>query len=117
MIQQHKTKEIDFHNKLNELQTKIEDFEVIDINEYILEKRVKSYCKDCGKEKNYTKDFCNTCNNIRFKSKINYGLFTTGWVTASLACSFFFPTATILSFGLCSGTLVSLTYQSYNSFI
>jgi hypothetical protein len=117
MLQQHKTKEIDFHNKLNELQSKIEDFEVIDIDEYMYEKRVKTYCKDCGKEKNYNKDFCKICNNLRFKSKINYGIFTSGWISASLGCSFYFPTASMLSFGLCSGTLLSLTYQAYNSFI
>jgi hypothetical protein len=117
MIQQHKTKEIDFHNKLNEIQAKIEDYEVIDIDEYINEKRVKSYCKDCGKEKNYAKDFCIKCNDIRFKSKVNYSLFTTGWVIASLASSFYFPTSTMISVGLTAGTLLSLSYQTYNSFI
>jgi hypothetical protein len=90
MLQQHKTKEIDFHNKLNELQAKIEDYEVLDIDDYINEKRVKSYCKDCGKEKNYNKFFCKDCENIRFKSKVNYGLFTTGWIGASLTSSFYF---------------------------
>ena len=117
MLQQHKTKEIDFHNKLNELQAKIEDYEVLDIDDYINEKRVKSYCKDCGKEKNYNKFFCKDCENIRFKSKVNYGLFTSGWISASIGCSFYFPTASILSVGLSAGTLISLSYQAYNSFI
>jgi hypothetical protein len=98
MLQQHKTKEIDFHNKLNELQAKIEDYEVIDIDEYINE-------------------FCKDCNDIRFKSKVNYGLFTSGWISASIGCSFYFPTASILSVGLSAGTLISLSYQAYNSFI
>lgn len=118
MIQQEsKNKEIDFHNKLNEIQAKIEDYEVLDIDEYMNENRVKSHCKDCGKEKTYNKKLCKECNNLKIKSKINYGLFTSGWISASLACSFFFSTTTILSFGLSSGTLLSLTYQCYNSFI
>jgi hypothetical protein len=108
-------KEVDFHIKLNELQAKIEDYEVLDMDEYMKEKQVKSKCKECSREKAYNKDFCSICNKIKFKTKVSYAIFTTGWLSASLISSFFFSTSTIISFGLSSGTLLNLTYQAFNT--
>lgn len=109
--QKTETKEIDFHNKLNELQAKIEDYEVIDIEDYMKEKRVKSQCKECSREKAYNKDFCSECNNIKFKERISYGVFASGWIAASLASSFFLPVTSMLSIGLTCGTLSNLVYK------
>lgn len=110
---QHKTetKEIDFHNKLNELQAKIEDYEVIDMEEYMKEKQVKSQCKECSREKAYNKEFCSICNKIKFKEKMSYGVFASGWIIASLSSSFFLPTSTMLSLGLTCGTLANLGFK------
>ena len=112
MLQQKKEiKEIDFHNKLNELQAKIEDYEVIDMEEYMKEKQVKSQCKECSREKAYNKDFCSECNSIKFKTKVSYGIFTSGWIVASLTSSFFLPIPSMLSIGLTSGTLANMIYK------
>lgn len=113
MEQQYKIKEIDFHIKLNELQAKIEDYEVLDIEEYIIENRIKTYCKECSKEKFYNKDFCEECNKLKFEKKIGYGIFTSGWITASIVSSFFFSSTTVLSVGLSTGTLLNLTYNLF----
>lgn len=109
--QKTETKEIDFHIKLNELQAKIEDYEVIDMEEYMKEKRVKSQCKECSKEKAYNKDFCSECNQIKFKTKLSYGIFASGWLVASLSSSFFLPVTSMLSVGLTCGTLANLGFK------
>ena len=62
--------EINIHIKLNKLQTKIEEYEVFDIDEYINEKRIKSFCKECSREKSETKEFCKICSKQKFKSKL-----------------------------------------------
>jgi hypothetical protein len=115
MLQQKKEiKEIDFHNKLNELQAKIEDYEVIDMEEYMKDKQFKSKCKECSREKAYNKDFCSICNNIKFKTKVSYGVFASGWIVASLASSFFLSTTSMLSIGLTCGTLANLGFKLFD---
>jgi len=115
MLQQKtETKEIDFHNKLNELQAKIEDYEVIDMEEYMKERQVKSQCKECSREKAYNKEFCSECNKIKFKTKMSYGVFASGWIAASLTSSFFLPTTSMLSIGLTCGTLANLGFKLIN---
>ena len=112
MLQQKtEIKEIDFHNKLNEPQAKIEDYEVIDMEEYMKERQVKSQCKECSREKAYHKEFCSICNKIKFKEKMSYGVFASGWIVASLSSSFFLSTSTMLSFGLTVGTLANLGFK------
>ena len=104
-----KPKEILDHDKLNELQRRLEDFEVIDLEEY----KVKSYCKNCANEKSKSKEACKTCLQESFKSKINFSLFTGGWVVGSLISLFFVNNYSVVSFGLASGNIINLLNKIY----
>ncbi len=99
-----KQKEILDHNKLNELQKRLEDFEVIDLEEY----KVKSYCKNCANEKSKEKEACKACLKQNFKEKVKFSIFTGGWVVGSVISLFFVSNYSVVSFGLASGTLLKL---------
>jgi hypothetical protein len=97
-----KQKEILDHNKLNELQKRLEDFEVIDLEDY----KIKSYCKNCANEKSKTKEACKKCLKENFEEKIKFSVFTSGWVIGSLISLFLVSNYSVVSFGLTSGTLL-----------
>lgn len=104
------SKELLDHAKLNELQSRLEKFQVIDLEE---ECKVNSYCKNCANEKPKFKELCKNCNNREFKSKMEYGIFTSGWITGSIISVFFMENAPVVSFGLCCGTIINLIYKVF----
>ena len=106
--------EINVHNKLNKLQAKIEEYEIFDMDEYINCNRIKSYCKECSREKLESKNLCKICNKEHFKTKLSYGIFTTGWIGSSIISVFFLSNYTTISFGLSCGTLLNLGFKLLN---
>jgi hypothetical protein len=101
-------KEILDHNKLNELQKRLEEFEVIDLEDY----KIKSYCKNCSNEKSKCEEACKKCMKDNFKNKLNYSFFTGGWVVGSLISLFLVDNYSIISFGLASGNIVNFLYKN-----
>jgi hypothetical protein len=106
--------EINVHNKLNKLQEKIEEYEIFDMDEYIYNNRIKSYCKECSRGKLESKELCKICSKEKFKTKLDYGIFTSGWIGASIVSVFFLSNYTTISFGLSCGTLLNLGFKFLN---
>lgn len=111
---QSQDEEINIHNKLNKLQAKIEEHETFDMDEYINNNQIKSYCKECSREKLHSKEFCKICSKEKFKNRVSYGIFTSGWIGASIISVFFFQNTTTFSFGLTAGTLLNLGFKILN---
>ena len=103
-----KSKELLDHDKLNELQIRLEKFQVIDLEE---ECKINSYCKNCAQEK--FKELCKKCTKIDFKTKVEYGIFASGWLTGSIISIFFFENAAVISIGLCLGSISNLFYKVF----
>jgi len=99
-----KSKEILEHKKLNEIQKRLEDFEIIDLEEY----KIKSYCKKCANEKSKEKEACKNCLQESFKEKLKLSFFASGWIIGSVISLFFTNNYTVVSFGLASGNILNL---------
>jgi hypothetical protein len=105
-----KSKEVLDHDKLNELQSRLEKFQTIDLEE---ECKVNSYCKFCALEKPKFKEICKNCTKLEFNTKVEYGIFASGWLTGSIISIFFFENAPVISIGLCLGSISNLFYKVF----